>query len=140
MLYTMAAFLLVMTSFSGSQLGLTSVKFHSTRLLDNIFNWTDRQHNSDSSPATSLSKNAESDELLLKRSAMKVKAVVEPEERDLIPPENRRRLGVGQMSIKRTKYRNPGAFMEGNENMHFFLDKMMMSMITEVCITISSYR
>ena len=46
---------------------------------------------------------------------------------DLILPQRQRRVGVGANNNR------PGEdFLDGNENMHRFIDKMLMSMSTEV--------
>ena len=48
---------------------------------------------------------------------------------DTITPQRHRRLGVG---ARYTGKKPSDDFIEGNENMHRFFDKMLMSMVTEV--------
>ena len=103
------------------------------RSLNNIFNRTNTTQRDD---ATSSISNATS------KAAFDQHIEVHDSEgkswykaSDIILPQRRRRLGVG------TKNKRPSDdFIEGNENMHRFFDKMAMSMTTEVSfVNILSY-
>jgi hypothetical protein len=99
----------------------------SQRSLNNIFNRTNTKQRDDGTGTLSNSNgksklffdqhteiNNDREKSLYKTS-------------DVILPQRRRRLGVG------AKNKRPSDdFMEGNENMHRFFDKITMSMATEV--------
>jgi hypothetical protein len=120
-MHSLRLFILILTLQSSNATQSTR------RSLNNIFNRT-KTKGRDNVTATSPISNTTSQGLLEQQDEVNITVVKNWDAiSERILPQRFRRLGVG------ARIKSPSDnFIEGNENMHRFFDKMLMSMKTEV--------